>query len=560
MAARDPTIDLVMAFKKLDRHGNGLISEERLCSVISQICPGFSENAVKSMVGSYRGDDDISTSDINYKSFLKSLMSSSSANCASSFPASSPDRSKSSQEGLFRNIAAQLQSQFEEELEKEKQSLRRQYDTALKEARQKFHDELGRCIAGLQSAGAANNVEGEIDDGKQRFSEATGLLQGLQQLINGSRPHLNDESKEGKVFELALAVVLEDVVKVSESLASYAKNLLAELSLDFVPAVMSGRTYPVKVRPCVETVKMVKRNLAKQHDLKGCVVELCSNDGAISFRDEDRLMDYDLSSTTTMVLVDSLEANRLMRLSFDCAERLAYEQVSGLSGEFHGTQPIEEVESDGRKGVNFTGDCALKLPQHVHLGMCWTISVWTRFPMPKQSYRDLIDGPDPQSLLAVLLNGGRIGNYKTGRYIEGWNASELSDGWHHIGVVGEGQTTTYYIDGESIGVKAGRASGIVAVVGNSLGYSESWGVMSDLQIFGAAATDTQIMHLVGNNLANMSSASTEAKCVADIPEPTWQQFVAAKNVLEAEIDEASSVSEDFPLPQQQQPQLRRYYS
>eukprot|EP00435_Cladocopium_sp_Y103_P042354 s144_g11.t1 len=197
-----------------------------------------------------------------------------------------------------------------------------------------------------------------------------------------------------------------------------------------------------------------------------------------------------------------LVANPLVRLLFEDAENKVYET-----------------------GVNIANRGCLILPKTVQLGEEWTISVWTLAPIDvgDHTYRDLVDAPNSQELIAVILARGRLGSLgpvTLETFPPGFNARDLSPGWHHICVVASGRCTTYYVDGHSLGVKRGRARGTIGVVGNSRTCREAWGYMSDFAIFGVSADAQQVKGLYE------AGAPLTLHCETEEP---WQAAIARQN-------------------------------
>merc|ERR1712130_63259 len=122
-------------------------------------------------------------------------------------------------------------------------------------------------------------------------------------------------------------------------------------------------------------VRLVKRKLVVTHHLENMSVQLCTNNGAIVMHDEDKLMDYDLKSDVTMVLVDELSSNIKLKLSFNNPDDMAYESVENASGKIENPEEVSFVDTDGRTGIRFTGNGVLKLPTEIELKKTWTISV-----------------------------------------------------------------------------------------------------------------------------------------------------------------------------------------
>ncbi|CAE7617903.1 unnamed protein product, partial [Symbiodinium natans] len=270
----------------------------------------------------------------------------------------------------------------------------------------------------------------------------------------------------------ATAQMLREVVSSSRHLEEYGKQRLAALTHEFCPKGLTGKEYPVTVHPAVDTVQTVKQAIRAKYDCQSCIVKLCTTtDGMVEMKDTHLLMDYSLHEDITLILVDSLVAHPLVRLTFDDPENLGYEGISGSSGTIHNPDDVTAINTGGKRGINFDGRGCLLLPQTVQLGSEWTISVWTLAPIDvsARTYRDLLDSPNSQELIAVILARGRLGNYNSNSFVEGFNARDLSDGWHHIAIVGRNRRTMYYIDGMRIGSKRTQARGTIGVIGNSRG-------------------------------------------------------------------------------------------
>jgi len=207
----------------------------------------------------------------------------------------------------------------------------------------------------------------------------------------------------------------------------------------------------------------------------------------------------DVAAGVQLVVIDVEELpNEHLRLPFDDARRLGAEVVSGQLGEFLHAEQMRAVAVQGRRGIEFSGRCTLRLPVQVELGAQWTISFWTLAPVDSsQTWRNLLDGAVPDSCIAVCLQEGRIGDYAAQRWLEGFHVSTLPEGWHHFAAVGAEGSTTYYLDGSVLGQLAVQTRGTVGAVGNRGDgrVPEAFGVVSDLRIFGAAARLEQVQEL-----------------------------------------------------------------
>lgn len=380
-------------------------------------------------------------------------------------------------QGMAEQLSQALEKEFDQRLDSELSRVRLAYAEAMQKEKESFQQQLWQLskeILSKEGVGEADNeAAGDPPEtlGEEQlhsFREAAELNAQVTQLLARQRSYL-DQPKV--TYCQATALILKDLLKRTENLLEYCHERLSALTCDFAPKNMAGLAFPVpNVRPAVETVKQVKQQLRFQHDCQSCVVKLClTKEQVVEMQDDDFMMDYDLTQEVSLVLVDSLVAYPLVRLAFEDADNKVYESVSGLSGSVDHPEDVHFVNTMGRTGVNITNRGCLILPKTVQLGEEWTISVWTLAPIDvaDHTYRDLVDAPNSQELIAVILARGRLGNYNSNSFIEGFNARDLSPGWHHICVVASGRCTTYYVDGASLGVKRGRARGTIGVVGNS---------------------------------------------------------------------------------------------
>merc|ERR1712151_393050 len=83
---------------------------------------------------------------------------------------------------------------------------------------------------------------------------------------------------------------------------------------------------------------------------------------------------------------------------------------------------------------------------------------------------------------------------------ERFSFARLADGWHHLVAVGAKDKVSYFVDGELVGsLPAPRKLmyGEICYIGNTAKgvNDEAFGVMSDLRIFGMAASPEQVKDL-----------------------------------------------------------------
>ena len=96
----------------------------------------------------------------------------------------------------------------------------------------------------------------------------------------------------------------------------------------------------------------------------------------------------------------------------------------------------------------------VNLAKSVYLNPDWTIEAWFVYPFPETSWNTLAVCANVGTH-TVVKDGKQLGIYLNTFYDSGFNLAQLSLGWHHLTVVGQGDTTRFYIDGKLVGdVKA----------------------------------------------------------------------------------------------------------
>eukprot|EP00746_Dinoflagellata_sp_MGD_P052765 gnl/MRDRNA2_/MRDRNA2_233037_c0_seq1.p1 gnl/MRDRNA2_/MRDRNA2_233037_c0~~gnl/MRDRNA2_/MRDRNA2_233037_c0_seq1.p1 ORF type:complete len:328 (+),score=50.29 gnl/MRDRNA2_/MRDRNA2_233037_c0_seq1:78-986(+) len=298
-------------------------------------------------------------------------------------------------------------------------------------------------------------------------------------------------------------MALKDVVEESKKLQKYAEERAKILKLQISPQKMDGTVCPVEVFPASDTVLVVKQKIAAQYGLHACNLKLCINGGVAVMNNKDLLMTYDLAAGITLIVFDDIIPNQLLRLSFSDPHDLGYDTVSDSSGTFVHPRHKQALEVHGRQGIDFRGKCVLRLTQPFELKHEWTISFWMLLPLSAGGgmyYRELMDGIDTWHE-PVLIANHRIGGYDdiNGYAETNFDVTTLADGWHHVVAVGreaEG-TTNYFVDGKLVGSTHVHYKGPVGCVGNrhDAAVNDAFGVVSDLRVFGVAATEEQIERL-----------------------------------------------------------------
>jgi len=111
-----------------------------------------------------------------------------------------------------------------------------------------------------------------------------------------------------------------------------------------------------------------------------------------------------------------------------------------------------------RPSLNFSNDnSVVKLNQPLSLTLDWSMEAWFCYPLPATAqWNTLIRGQNADQHI-VVSRDKKLGIYLTNDPLKqyfydcGFSMGALSTGWHHLTVVGEGNTTRFYIDGKEVG-------------------------------------------------------------------------------------------------------------
>mmetsp|Transcript_101699 Transcript_101699/g.286733 ORF Transcript_101699/g.286733 Transcript_101699/m.286733 type:complete len:530 (-) Transcript_101699:89-1678(-) len=424
-------------------------------------------------------------------------------------------------EAATSKMMSELRAEVDVMLRCERDALRRRYGDAARQAQVSAMETCSGFVASLQSP----NPHSSPLDGAAMAAEVCELRNSVSRLENSARP-LGD-CQVDLPFQSIIAEALHVIIEDSKALQQHAEGCLKRLTLTVAPEGMDGTQYPVQIRPVVDTVGDLMLRIRKEHSTKHSNLQLVQNNGMIVMRRPDVLYKYDLLSSISMFVDSDPVAEKVLQLSFDDPDRLGLDGVSGLSGEFLHPDAMEAISHDGRQGVYLKERCVLKLPVPVELNGDWTVSVWTLAPHlnERRSYRVLVDGEIPESMILLTLHQDTLGFYSRNgsRFVGGgddeaharrrprsdglphpkrhlYRPSSLAEGWHHFAAVGAGGTASYYVNGECVGsVACPLTSGRLAYVGNTAGgtATESFGVMSDFQVFAAAASPEEVRILAG---------------------------------------------------------------
>ncbi|MGA9379294.1 MAG: LamG-like jellyroll fold domain-containing protein, partial [Phormidium sp.] len=122
------------------------------------------------------------------------------------------------------------------------------------------------------------------------------------------------------------------------------------------------------------------------------------------------------------------------------------------------------IPNSQRPCLNFSNDnSVVKLNQPLSLTQDWSIEAWFCYPLPETAkWNTLIRGQNTDQHI-VVSRDKKLGIYLTNDPLKqyfydcGFSMGALSTGWHHLTVVGEGNTTRFYIDGKEVGDTKAKA-------------------------------------------------------------------------------------------------------
>lgn len=244
---------------------------------------------------------------------------------------------------------------------------------------------------------------------------------------------------------------LEEVVKDGRTKESIWKGRLREIEnqLKQVQTVLNTLNNEIlKVLSTTQQTPQAMPQIAK--DSKGLVTQ-----GAI--------LGF-VNSVTRLNAIETSEGN--VQLSyFDNQGRMRQTNYDATADSKNAT--FEQWIPDAQRTcLNFNNNnSVVRLDKPLYLPQDWSIEAWFIYPLPEtQEWNTLIQGQDiPNHIL--VTNRKQLGIYLTNDplkqnfYDSGFNIELLSEGWHHLTVVGKGDTTLFYIDGKKVGDTKAKALG-----------------------------------------------------------------------------------------------------
>ncbi|MFB2935268.1 LamG-like jellyroll fold domain-containing protein [Aerosakkonemataceae cyanobacterium BLCC-F154] len=173
------------------------------------------------------------------------------------------------------------------------------------------------------------------------------------------------------------------------------------------------------------------------------------------------------------------------------------------------------VPNGQRPCLNFRNDnSVVKLNQPLSLTPDWSMEAWFCYPLPATvQWNTLIRGQNADQHI-VVSRDKKLGIYLTNDPIKqyfydcGFNMGTLSTGWHHLTVVGERDTTRFYIDGKEVGDTKAKAL-LDAQVNLSVEPNNATLKQKLEDIKQATLKVTSDVYAIGNNHLVASQAATD---------------------------------------------------
>ena len=150
------------------------------------------------------------------------------------------------------------------------------------------------------------------------------------------------------------------------------------------------------------------------------------------------------------------------------------------------------------KSLTTSGFGHIDANANIPLAATYTLEAWVKYPFAANggSWNTLFRGPNDHH---VIINRStmELGMYDnlgpTMFRGSGYITTALSAGWHHLVLIGSGATTTFYIDGVSVGTVPLKSTDPVRYLGNYQGGNDqSFGNVDDIAVYDLALSPAQI--------------------------------------------------------------------
>lgn len=188
---------------------------------------------------------------------------------------------------------------------------------------------------------------------------------------------------------------------------------------------------------------------------------------------------------------------------------------------------------------------------NLDIGSTWSVATWFKWPLESTgSWNTLLrDNTSGHHQTIVRRSDNLLGGYYSGAFrSSGYDMDSLSDGWHHLTVVGSGSNSEFYIDGVSVGTIAYKSTTEIYAIGNWQGGSQQWGQFDDFRLYSKALSQAEITALAsGSNSSEGENTLTLAGDTVDINNNlmiagTWDVSAGGCNSASCNIEVAGDWS------------------
>jgi len=132
---------------------------------------------------------------------------------------------------------------------------------------------------------------------------------------------------------------------------------------------------------------------------------------------------------------------------------------------------FEEWIPDGlRSCLNFNTESSLvSLNSPVYVKDNFTLEAWFAYPFTEQLHWRVLASSDDDQQQIVVHESKQLGLRLNGSFFDcGYDLTQLSVGWHHLTITSkyQAQTTSFYIDGEEVGITEAKITSNISTLGN----------------------------------------------------------------------------------------------
>ena len=140
----------------------------------------------------------------------------------------------------------------------------------------------------------------------------------------------------------------------------------------------------------------------------------------------------------------------------------------------------------------------------------YTLDLWIKFPLAAATdgWRSYFYQSGSNYVNMLINSAGQLGVYNSGWFDSGYNVNSLS-GWHHVAEVAQGSTSTFFVDGQQVGVSSAIVHNTVDVLGNA-GTTQQAGTFDEVRITDGVMTQEQITAAADATEAYISTSNTLA--------------------------------------------------